>query len=517
MLQYLINASAIWLISLVLFDAFLRRESYHNYNRFYLLFTFLLGALLPLWQWQDNSSPFSGTFQKPIEQVIAAKQTIVSATTQAATSIDWQQWLLVIYLIGVFAALCLLIIDSIRLLAYYRKGKKSIQYGWTIIQTGKEHAPFSFMNTLFVGSIKQYSPEEWNMILAHEKRHTTLLHFADLLLMQVARIIFWFHPLVYLYNNRLLLVHEYQADNASAQQLQVYGTFLVEQALLQSAPSLSHSFNRSPIKNRIVMLTHRSSAASRTRMLVFIPLALVCIICFSKNSFSQRFERNGNTVTYRGNTFELSDAKYDTTSYLDPVTGKWHTTIIETTPAPITMNGKPIAKDVDQKPVFTGSDKDLRDYLLKNMKGELGKLNDGLYTLNISNIFVDENGRIVYFDYDNMKRSKTLNEAEDPVQHVSTSTAAASDPPIQVTLGGQNYALNRNTDPDYYEQISKNNQLEIYNKVCLLMETAPAFEPATIAGRNAISDYFCVSFRNHFQIKNHKVYDVDKNGAYKEM
>jgi hypothetical protein len=44
MLQYLLNATAIWLISLVLFDLFLRRESYHGYNRFYLLFTTLVGS-----------------------------------------------------------------------------------------------------------------------------------------------------------------------------------------------------------------------------------------------------------------------------------------------------------------------------------------------------------------------------------------------------------------------------------------------------------------------------------------
>lgn len=89
MLQYIINASAIWLMSLILFDIFLRKENFHAYNRFYLLFTLLLGALLPLLQWQDTSQPFSGSFRKPVEQVITAKQTIFTAAVPASVGINW--------------------------------------------------------------------------------------------------------------------------------------------------------------------------------------------------------------------------------------------------------------------------------------------------------------------------------------------------------------------------------------------------------------------------------------------
>ncbi len=287
MLQYLLNTTAIWLISLVMFDLFLRRESYHSYNRFYLLFTFLLGAFLPLLHWQNNDQIYETAIAKPIQQVITLKESIVNTTAAPTdTSINWQQWLFIIYLAGVFVVLCLLVTEIIKLSSAFTT-KRSYEGSWTVIETGKEHAPFSFLNTLFVCSRAQYNDEEWSMILSHEKRHTSLFHIADLLLMQLGRILFWFHPLVYLYNNRLLLVHEYQADNTSARQPQVYGKFLIEQALLQSAPSLSHSFNRSPIKNRILMLTRRSSAAARTKMLVFIPLLLVCVLCFSKNIFAR--------------------------------------------------------------------------------------------------------------------------------------------------------------------------------------------------------------------------------------
>ncbi len=116
---------------------------------------------------------------------------------------------------------------------------------------------------IFVGSRSEYSEGEWGMILAHEQRHSVLLHAVDAALVQTLRIVFWFNPLVYMFSRRLQMVHEYQADKASASQPQEYGRFLVEQAVLQSAPAISQPFNRSPIKNRILMLTKNASVAHR--------------------------------------------------------------------------------------------------------------------------------------------------------------------------------------------------------------------------------------------------------------
>ena len=536
MLQYLINITAIWLMSLVLFDVFLRRESYHNYNRFFLLFTFLLGAMLLLWQWQDAGTLYTGTFRAPVERVITAKQTLADVAVPA-TTVHWEQWLLFVYLMGALVAVILLAIDIFRLLRFYRSGAKSFNDGWTVISTGKDHAPFSFRNCLFISSRDLYTDEEWQMILVHEKRHTTLLHFIDLLLLQCARIIFWFHPLVYIYNKRLLLVHEYQADGAAAQQPKLYGSFLVEQAMLQPAPSLSHSFNRSPIKNRIVMLTRKSSAASRTKMLVFIPLAMVCFVCFTKNGFSQHFEKNGNKVTYRGNTFILSELEYDTVVIVDAATGAHEINkIVQKDPTPIKMNGQTIVAYPAQSAKYTGSDKGLRDYLLKNMREELGNLGDGIYRLDISDIIIDQLGKIVYFDFHDMKRSKSPDEVKPHNQPSSPMLLHAADPDIHVTINASptkpaikpcgdsltkpvTYALVRNTDQAYYEKVSKENQEAIFNKVCKLIYSAPGYIPAVHNGKKVISKYDGgFEFWNSFKIKDHKIYDLDeKTMGYKEL
>ncbi len=402
MLQYIVNTAAIWLISLALFDLFLRRESYHNYNRFFLLFTFLLGALLPLIHWQDNTKHYSGTFQKPIEQVITAKQTIVSVGTTPSASVNWQLWITLIYMAGAFVALAILMADVFKMIRFYNKGIKTSEQSWTIISTNKSHAPFSFINTLFISDRNLYSDDEWNMILIHERRHTSLLHLLDLILMQISRILFWFNPLVYIYNQRLLMVHEFQADNAAAQKPKAYGSFLIEQAMLHQAPAFSHSFNRSPIKNRIVMLTRKSSSVAKTKVLVFVPLTIVCLFCFSQNTFSHRPEKVGNFAKYRGNTIEFKAPKKPDSYMKRDANGQLHREPIQWPADPIKLNGEKIYYGDDDKniskPYTLKGHKNLLDCLLQNIAHDCERLDDGEYFLLVTDVVVSTKGEIVYFN-----------------------------------------------------------------------------------------------------------------------
>lgn len=523
MQQYLLNLTAVWLISLFLFDVFLRKESYHAYNRMYLLSTFLLGIVLPLIKLGDDPELYTRQLQQPVEQIIAAKQTIAAIATPQADIFNWQEWLLSVYLLGAAVAIVKLIMDIAKLVGYYSAGARSNADGWTIIETGSEHAPFSFRKLLFVCNREKYADGEWQMILTHEKRHTDLLHIADLCIMQLSRVVLWFHPLAYVYNKRLLMVHEYQADKASVGNTAEYGRFLVEQALLQAAPAVAHSFNRSPIKNRLIMLKRTSTGAAKTKMLLIVPLTVVSVICFTNNSFSQRFEKNGNFVTYQGNKFEMSKSTMDSIFLIDPITGKEELKIVQTDPKPIRMNGRDIVIQTDQSPYYTGSEKDLRDYLLHNLKEELSKLEDGPYTLNIRDIVVDENGKIVYFDYQNMRRSKTANELGAQPTPSGPMIINSSDPKVTLNINDPKTGapttmkLQRNSNSNNYVEIDKTVQTAIFKKVCNLMNTAPGFKPAKVNGAQVPGFYNSMRFYNHFKVEDHKIYDAQLDGTWKEI
>src|SRR3569833_101528 len=233
MAQYLLNVTAIWLLSLLIFDLLLKKESYHSYNRLYLVVTLLCGIFLPLIHWQDPTVIYGQS--NAVQNVEETKARIADNATIPSTRTDWQHYLLYLYVAGAVISLLLFIIELVKLIMLYRRGKVSMEGAWTIIETGGNHVPFSIFNYTFVNSKAQYTAEQWSIILTHEQLHSMAFHFVDLLLIQIVRILFWFHPLVYVYQRRLLMLHEYQADRVSATQPRVYGQFLIEQAMLNRA------------------------------------------------------------------------------------------------------------------------------------------------------------------------------------------------------------------------------------------------------------------------------------------
>ena len=251
------------------------------------------------------------------------------------------------------------------------------------------------------------------------------------------------------------------------------------------------------------MLTRRSTTAAKTKMLVFMPLAVVCIVCFSKNSFSQKFEKNGNTVTYKGNKFELSDPKQDTMSIIDPVTGKENTVVARLAPKPVKMNGKQIPADVDKQPYFTGSDDGLRAYVLKRLRKELDKLDDGMYELDISNIVIDETGKIVYFDFAGVRGNK-LDDGTTSAANNNVTSVTITDKNAPADLKGQKLALSKSGTAI---TISKTTEQELLNKLCKIMGDGTLYLPATLNGKKVPCIENSSDFWKRFKIKDHKLYE----------
>lgn len=408
MLQYLLNATAIWLLSLLVFDLFLRRETFHSYNRIYLLGTFLLGIFLPLWSWQSDAAYDTKTMAIPAEKAIAIKQQILDSST-AYKLLSWEQSVLLIYCLGVAISIVLLLKEIRTIITLFKKGRVSKDGVWTIVETGKEHSPFSAFRYIFICSRENYSEEQLRIILTHEEQHGHALHFIDLILMQIGKIVFWFHPLVYIYQNRLMIVHEFQADKAVPGNASVYGQFLVEQSMLQSAPVLSHSFNRSPIKKRILMLTRKSSSLAKSKMLLVVPLVLVSTLCFTKNAISgDKKIFKGNTVTYKGNVFELSEKMHDTIMVEDPVTGKMLMKIAEREPQPIKMNGQQIYDYLEVGPKVQGLK--LREYFRNAIMDESDLLIRMGYNFRLFDVVIDEKGRVVYYTFSGLYKSYNARE-----------------------------------------------------------------------------------------------------------
>ncbi len=114
------------------------------------------------------------------------------------------------------------------------------------------------------------------------------------------------------------------------------------------------------------MLIRTSSAAARTKMLVFLPLLLVCMLCFSKNVFSQtsaslKLQKADDILHYNGNTIEFAPQEPPSVDTItDPQTGKTRIATSTYADPPIKLNGKEIYEGLLDKEVTKPKNKNER-------------------------------------------------------------------------------------------------------------------------------------------------------------
>lgn len=451
MVQYLLNASFIWLLSLVIFDLFLRRETFHSYNRAYLLLTFFAGLAMPLFKLNRYVAEVFLPADNPVLEVNKAKSVLVDSVIPTTASFNIDMIVLFIYFTGAAIALVLLFKELYALLNYYRQGNKFEEGNWTIIETGKEHSPFSLLRLLFVCDKNIYTKEEWDIICAHEYQHYRLFHFADLLIFQLAKAILWFNPLAYVFTKRLQMVHEFQADENLLRSSSRYGQFLLEQSMLASAPTISHSFNYSPIRNRIFMLTHRSPKIRLAKLVLVLPLTLTSIVFFTKSGYS--FRGDGSIVHFKGNVVEFAGPSAPETGVTVPVKegaeqitfgGQTGTAImikpgdvnmeggtleiagadktkgdepivVSFFAAPVKLNGAPVYSegDISTDPAYAGSGS-FEEYIFNGLQEELNMLEDGMYSVKLGYLIVNDKGKIAYYSNDGIvSNNANVQIAED--------------------------------------------------------------------------------------------------------
>ncbi len=418
MLRILVNTSAIWLCSLLIYELLLKRLTFHRPNRLYMLLTFTAGILLPIMPWGNTVEIRSsaagllpgtaGSAGLPLE---AAGGALPYSPGAPAGSPSW--WL-ILYIGGAAISFVYLLRELVRLRRLYRRAAVHSSGGWKIAETGAEHPPFSLLNIIFVGSRKQYTDAQWLMVLQHEQQHFKSRHFLDLALLQSAIIVFWFHPLVYIYRKKLRLLHEYEVDSLQSGDIRSYGRFLLEQAAGRPL-LLTHSFNFSPLKNRIRMMTKKTSARrAQSRFLLLLPMMSCFIWACTQNRAKLGVDIKDDKVSRRDVklTFPAS-VSADTVMMMNPKSGAWDTVVMTREPEPTALNDQKIlqreALNLTPHCLNPGETFGI-SYLLKaaSLENTLKKMTDGKYYIGISDIIIDPQGRVAYYsmmlperDYDN--------------------------------------------------------------------------------------------------------------------
>ncbi|WP_029036730.1 M56 family metallopeptidase [Salinimicrobium xinjiangense] len=283
MLHYILQIIVFQLAFLLVYELLLKKETFFTANRIYLLLTPLLAMLLPLLKLEflQQAIPAESLVMLP-EVFIGGSSEVQTGITsnpvapEASQSIEW--WLLV-YGAGFLFSLGMFFNKYMVLKRLFSHKPVLQNREMKIVEVPQSKIACTFYNTIFLGS--QLSEKEREQILSHEIVHVKQKHTLDLLFFEILKIVFWFNPLVYIYQNRISALHEFLADAGVVKNVKKQDYF---QQLLNSAFNtedisfINQFFNHSIIKKRIVMLQkNKSRSISKFKFLIILPLMLAML------------------------------------------------------------------------------------------------------------------------------------------------------------------------------------------------------------------------------------------------
>ncbi|MFP2994382.1 peptidoglycan DD-metalloendopeptidase family protein [Spongiivirga sp. MCCC 1A20706] len=283
---YLSKVAAITIIFYGCYQLFLKKHTFFNANRHFLVAGLVAALALPFLVFTKTVY-----IDKPVlEQTSAITSTIIepaertTAVVQKQFEIDWLMIFAIIYTIGVLFMLGRLFLQFVALRKLINTYPTSFESGFKLVEVDTEIAPFSFFNTI-VFNPSLYTKDELAVILAHEKAHCSQRHSLDLIATELFIALQWFNPFSWLYKRSIQQNLEFIADYEALTKTHSkahYQKTLLKVSIGQYNLTLTNNFFNSLIKKRIVMINQQSSQKRNLLKMAFI-LPFLAIFMYSFN------------------------------------------------------------------------------------------------------------------------------------------------------------------------------------------------------------------------------------------
>ncbi|SFC85375.1 M56 family metallopeptidase [Algibacter pectinivorans] len=284
MLHYIIQVVAFQLFFLIIYDLFLKKETFFNWNRAYLLITAIMPLILPFIKVPSFKNILSQDYIINLPEIFigSASQHPVNPIPLEGIILKQQSfwsWELLFYL-GTGIATCIFIFKLIKLLKLLFKNPKCKYGNVFIVSVLKSDMAFSFFNYIFLGALLNKTNRD--TVLKHEMVHVKQKHTLDLLFFELLRIAFWFNPLTYIYQNRIMSLHEYIADAQvvkNQNKNQYYQNLLSQVFDTKNISFINPFFKQSLIKKRIIMLQKsKSKQVKLFKYALLIPMLIAMLV-----------------------------------------------------------------------------------------------------------------------------------------------------------------------------------------------------------------------------------------------
>lgn len=280
--DFLIKSILCQIVLFGLYYLFLEREKMHRFNRFFLLFSLAFSLVIPFLtiEIQEEIAPISIQNQIVLEE----NQTLFQDVF-AEQSVDYSH----LFLWSIYGLVTFVL--SIRFAKNLYQIKKRIRENpreklekATLVLVQEKILPHTFLNYIFINQEDYNNRNIEKELYAHELTHAKEKHTIDVLFIEIAKLFFWFNPVLILYKKAIQLNHEFLADEKvvkSFENVTFYQNLLLEKASWNNNYNLVSNLNFLVTKKRLIMMTKKTSR----NIIVFKKLAVLpllsCLIYFT--------------------------------------------------------------------------------------------------------------------------------------------------------------------------------------------------------------------------------------------
>lgn len=320
----LIKVNVLLAVLYLVYMSLFRNDTFFVLRRIALLSFYAIAALFFVASqvhWQVPT-PMAGTIDAGIGTVWM--QAIEVAASNEVVMPDIRTIMLLIWL-GVAALLSLRFLWQLASICWLAwKSEVGYADGVKVRLTTIEGSPFSFFSWIFIHRNLMNEPS-LHEVLQHEQTHVRQWHSLDVMLSELACVVFWFNPFVWLLKREVRVNLEYLADQNVLQQgndSRSYQYHLLSLTFPRSVATLSNNFNVLPLKKRIMMMNKkRTKEIGRLKYLLLLP---VCALLFmlssapvSAQSKATTHPDGSVTIKYGGKDMEIKKAGEDAYMVVD--------------------------------------------------------------------------------------------------------------------------------------------------------------------------------------------------------
>jgi TonB family protein len=285
--NYLLESGISLSLFALVYFLFLRKETFFNINRWFLLVSVLFSAILPLLHipfYAPQPTVLPEITVTPYQNLLATITVYASGFTQETEKLVLSYSLLgYIYLAGVAFFSVKLMVQLYQIVRLVHKNEVISDGQIKLVFLDRQMSPFSFLNYIFA-SKSLYNTEGWEKMIEHEKLHIRQGHTIDVLVLELIAVFQWFNPFFWMFRRALRENHEFLADRAVISRGTAPGKYM--QILINQSVGdqivIANNFNYSLIKNRIKMISKiKSKKITYAKILLGVVLAASLTTAFA--------------------------------------------------------------------------------------------------------------------------------------------------------------------------------------------------------------------------------------------